>query len=97
MKRLAPIASLLLCSLAACEKQVTNANLKYVKADMSSKEVESILGPPTRMENPPELKSQELKTLTVTRYVYEQNGRSVELTFIGDRLATGGVKGNFGK
>ena len=87
----------LLISLAACGRNVTDANLAYVKSDMSTKEVESILGPPTRSNAPPELKSEEVKTLAVTRYVYEQNGKSVELLFVGDRLATGGVKGTFGK
>jgi hypothetical protein len=36
-----------------------------------------------------------VKTLPVTRYVYEQNGRQVVLKFVGDRLATGGVEGAF--
>lgn len=88
---------LLLATLPACGRHITDANLDRVKLDMSTKEVESILGPPTRTESPPELKSQEVKTLAVTRYVYEQNGKTVELTFVGDKLASGGVKGNFGK
>lgn len=84
-------------AFSGCGKRITDANLDRVKSDMSTKEVESILGPPTRAESPPELKSQEVKRLTVTRYVYEQNGQTVELTFVGDRLASGGVRGNFGK
>ena len=83
-------------ALGACGKRVTDANLGQVRPDMSTKEVESILGAPTRTEAPPELKSQEVKTLTVTRYVYEQEGKTVTLTFVGDRLATGGVDGHFG-
>ena len=86
-----------LLGLAGCSRHITNANLDQVKPDMNSKEVESILGPPTRTESPPELKSQEVKTVPVTRYIYEQDGQTVEFTFVGDRLASGGVKGNFGK
>jgi hypothetical protein len=82
---------------SGCGRHITDANLAHVKSDMCTKEVESILGPPTRTESPPELKSQEVKTLSVTRYIYEQKGRVVELTFVGDKLAGGGVKGNFGK
>ena len=82
-------------ALCSCGKRVTNSNLDRVKADMSTKEVESILGIPSRVESPPELKSQEVKTLSVTRYVYEQDGKRVTLTFVGDRLATGGVNGDF--
>ncbi len=83
--------------LVGCERQIKDVNLSAVKSDMSSKEVESILGPPTRIEVPAELKTQELKTMKVTRYIYEQNGKKVELLFFGDRLATGGVNGKFGE
>jgi len=98
MKHAISLSSLmLLLGLAGCARHISNANLDQVKPEMNSKEVESILGPPTRTETPPELKSQEVKTVPVTRYVYEQDGKTVELTFVGDRLASGGVKGNFGK
>jgi hypothetical protein len=98
MKRAGIVALLLLLlALEGCGRSIGDANLSQVKPDMNTKEVESILGPPTRIESPPELKSQEVKTVPVTRYVYEQDGRTVELTFVGDRLASGGVKGKFGK
>lgn len=95
MKPLLIIWTLLSVALAGCGKRVTDSNLDQVKPDMSTKEVESILGIPTRTEEPPELKSQAVKTLSVTRYVYEQNGKKVTLTFVGDRLATGGIDGTF--
>jgi len=60
---------------------------------MTSKEVESILGAPTRVETGPELVSSEPKTLLVTKQFYEQNGKKIELRFVGDRLATGSVDG----
>ena len=88
---------LLLPALQGCNRQISDVNLNQVKPDMNSKEVESVLGPPTRIESPPELKSQEVKTVPVTKYVYVQGDHTVELTFVGDRLASGGVKGNFGK
>lgn len=82
---------------SGCGKRITDANLREVKPEMTSKEVESILGPPTRMDMPHELKLQEVKTLQVTRYYYDQAGKTVELTFVGDRLATGGINGKFGE
>ena len=89
--------SVLLLALAcsACSPRVTDANLREVNPDMTTKEVESILGPPKRVEISPELKSKE--ALPVTLYVYEQEGRKVTLRFVGDRLATGGVEGSFEK
>ena len=83
--------SVLLLALAcsACSPRVTDANLREVNPDMTTKEVESILGAPTRVESAPELISHEVKTLPVTRYVYEQNGEKIELLFIGDKLGSG--------
>ncbi len=94
--------------LTACDQYLTDANLREVKTEMTTKEVESILGPPRRVEgvqNAPSLSgllnSSEQKTPTerqpVTRYIYEQDGRKVELTFAGDRLIPGGVSGSFEK
>lgn len=40
--------------LSACERQLTSANLGHVKPEMTTKEVESILGPPNRIEATPE-------------------------------------------
>jgi hypothetical protein len=83
--------------LGACGKQVTNANLHEVQPDMSSKEVESILGQPSRVEEKVALRTKETVTLPVTKYIYEQNGRQVTLTFVEDRLATDGIEGSFEK
>jgi hypothetical protein len=94
-KLLPVIASLLV--LTSCGRRVTDTNLREIKPDMSAKEVESILGPPTRADNPHELTLQRQLTLPVTRYFYDQNGTTVELTFVGDKLASGGVKGSFGE
>ncbi len=95
-------AALFACALAAacgpllltgCEKVLTDANLRHVRADMSTKEVESVLGYPSRVESPAPATSG--TGLPVSRYVYAQGEREVTLTFVGDRLATGGVHGSF--
>ena len=88
-----------LLGIAGCGRHITDANLNQVKPDMNTKEVESILGPPTRTELPPELKQPEVRTMQVVRYVYEQDGHKVELLFVGDKLASGSeaVKGSFDK
>jgi hypothetical protein len=96
--RFSMLCALAAClTLSACQRQIKDTNLAAVKSDMTTKEVESVLGPPSRVETPTELKSQEVVTMKVTRYVYEQNGKKVELLFVGDRLATGGVNGSFEK
>ena len=82
-----------LTSFGACQRKIGAANLNAVKPDMTSKEVESILGAPTHVETGPELVSSEPKTLLVTRQIYEQDGKKIELRFVGDRLATGSVNG----
>jgi len=77
-------------SFSACERKITESNLKVLKPDMTTKEVESILGAPTRIESGPEI-TRDPQTLLVTRHVYEQNGKKIELRFVGDHLATGSV------
>ncbi|MGC3991067.1 MAG: hypothetical protein QM796_15585 [Chthoniobacteraceae bacterium] len=89
-----PILSSLLL-LAACNRSVTNANLHEVQPDMSTKEVESILGQPVKVQQDVALKTEETVSLPVTKYVYEQNGRTVTLTFVEDHLAEDGIDGTF--
>jgi hypothetical protein len=89
---------LLALALQGCGREVRNANLNEVKPEMSVKEVESILGPPSRTEFSSPAPSQEVvKNVPITHYYYEQNGRTVKLTFVNDRLASGGVEGSFDK
>jgi hypothetical protein len=85
------------CCFCACEREITPANLKYVKPDMTSKEVESILGAPTRIVTVSEPSSEAVKTLPVVRYVYEQKGKNIELTFVGDRLVDPNTTGTIRK
>lgn len=91
-KWISPLFSVALCLcvifLPACGRKITDSNLRVLKPEMTTKEVESILGAPTHVETGPELISKEVKTLPVTHYIYEQNGKKVELLFVGDRLSS---------
>lgn len=90
------LLALFLCvGLTACGKRVTDANLDCVKPDMSSKEVESILGQPTLIKTHELTLQTEMKTLPAQRYYYEQAGRTVELVFVNDKLV--GKNGSFEK
>lgn len=85
------------CCLCACEREITPSNLKLVKPDMTTKEVESILGSPDRVVTVSEPPAEAVKTLTVARYVYEQKGQKIELTFVGDRLVDPNTTGTIRK
>jgi hypothetical protein len=78
---------------AACQRNLTDDNLKCVKEDMSPKEVESILGPPTRQETREMPLQADVKTLPVQRYIYEQNGKTVVIHFVDGKLI--GQEGSF--
>ena len=80
-------AAIIACAvLPACQRQLTNANLSCVKEDMSPKEVESILGPPTRQETAEMPLQADAKTLPVQRYIYEENGNKVVIHFVDGKL-----------
>ena len=79
--------------LTACEPRLTNANLAYVKPGMMTKEVESLLGMPTSVESTGSSDGAPGQV----RYIYEQDGRKVELTFVNDRLSPEGISGSFEK
>ncbi len=91
--------------LTACEARLSDANLREVKPAMTTKEVESILGPPESVEGhrlAPATAAALLSTGgeersagALSRYIYEQDGRKVELTFAGDRLLPDGIRGSF--
>lgn len=52
--RLTSLAAVAALGMTACERRLTNANLSCVKPEMTTKEVEAILGSPTRIEATPE-------------------------------------------
>ena len=80
-------AALIACPLlAGCQRQLTNANLNCVKMDMSPKEVESILGQPSRQETREMPLQADVKPLPVQSYIYEQNGKTVVIHFVNGKL-----------
>ncbi len=87
--------SALAFGLAACRPHITNRNIDalnslYETAEKSGKsitikEVESVLGHPMKVESfPIEMKT--TKELPVVRYYYKQEGQTVELHFIENKL-----------
>jgi hypothetical protein len=72
--------------LSACGPRLSDSNLNQVRTDMSPKEVESILGQPTRIKAHELPLQTQMKTLPAQRYYYEQNGQTVELVFVNDKL-----------
>jgi hypothetical protein len=91
------IAAPLALLVTSCKPNISDANIeavnqRYVKADLqergslSPKEVESILGQPDQIESTTiELETQK-KQVPVTRFIYQQNGKQIELHFIDNKL-----------
>ena len=86
----------LLFVITACGPRITNDNLEVVEKErtgreqiakgISPKEVESILGQPTRSEvTKLELETQK-KEVEVVRFYYEQDGDQIELHFVDGKL-----------
>jgi hypothetical protein len=86
-------------AFCACKPEIKVSNIEAVNArheaaqsstrsHLSPKEVESILGQPTRIERTElELETQK-KQIPVTRYYYEQGGKSLEVHFIDNKLVS---------
>jgi hypothetical protein len=84
-----------LIALVACGPTVTNQNIAAVNEQFESleksgkalsiKEVESMLGPPTRVETFP-IEMRTVKELPGVRYYYKQGDTTVELHFIDNKL-----------
>jgi len=83
-------------ALCACGPRITNQNLEVVDAQrktleqagkgISPKEVESILGQPTRSETTKLALETQKKEVDVVRYYYQQDGETIELHFIDGKL-----------
>lgn len=89
-------------ALAACGPRFTNANIEVInkeleKADqitksggrdpgVSPKEVESVLGPPKRVETTKLPLETQKKEVEVTRFYYDQDGQTLELHFFDNKL-----------
>ena len=61
-------------------KRITKANVDEVTEGMSKKQVESILGPPTSINN------QDFVIMKKTTYVYRQGKDSVTIVFKDDKV-----------
>jgi hypothetical protein len=66
--------------LEGCKREIANRNLDQVRLNMSPKEVETILGQPSR-EKKEEDGEIEKKTAAVITYYYEQDGQTIVLRF----------------
>jgi hypothetical protein len=83
-------------SLAACEARITDANIAVVnrqyetgeqgKGSVSPKEVESILGPPKSSASRILSLETQKKEVELVRYYYEQDGQTIELHFLDNKL-----------
>ena len=73
---------LLLVLTVSCTpgKRITKANVDQVTEGMSKKQVESILGPPTSINN------QDFVIMKKTTYVYRQGKDSVTIVFKDDKV-----------
>ena len=83
--------------LVSCGPRFTNENLEVVnrewesaeriaKGGVSTKEVESILGPPKRVETYILQLQTQKKELDGVRYYYDQDGQTIELHFLDNKL-----------
>lgn len=87
-----PLAS---CLFTGCGPRVTNANIEVVNREFEAaersgksvtlKEVESILGQPTRVVSRT-IEKPAVRELPMVSYFYEQDGHTVELLFLEGRL-----------
>ena len=66
--------------LSCSNKRLTKANVDEVAEGMSKKQVESILGPPTEIDN------KDFLILKSTTYVYRQGKDTVTIVFKDDKV-----------
>jgi outer membrane protein assembly factor BamE (lipoprotein component of BamABCDE complex) len=83
LKSISQLLLLLLLALAvSCTpgKRITKANVDQVTEGMSKKQVESILGPPTSINN------EDFVIMKKTTYVYRQGKDTVTVVFKDDKV-----------
>jgi outer membrane protein assembly factor BamE (lipoprotein component of BamABCDE complex) len=71
---------LLALAISCSGKRITKANVDEVSEGMSKKQVESILGPPTSMNN------EDFVIMKKTTYVYRQGKDTVTIVFKDDKV-----------
>jgi outer membrane protein assembly factor BamE (lipoprotein component of BamABCDE complex) len=83
LKSISRLLALLLLALAvSCTpgKRISKANVDQVMEGMSKKQVESILGPPTSINN------EDFVIMKKTTYVYRQGNDTVTIVFKDDKV-----------
>src|SRR6266446_5585798 len=71
---------LLVLELSCVGRRITKANVDEVAEGMSKKQVESILGPPTELDN------KDFVIMKKTTYIYRQGKDTVTIVFKDDKL-----------
>ena len=71
---------LLFLSLSCAGRRITKANVDEVAEGMSKKQVESILGPPSELDN------KDFLILKKTTYLYRQGKDTVTIVFKDDKV-----------
>jgi outer membrane protein assembly factor BamE (lipoprotein component of BamABCDE complex) len=71
---------LIFVSISCAGRRITKANVDEIAEGMSKKQVESILGPPTELDN------KDFLILKKTTYVYRQGKDSVTIVFKDDKV-----------
>lgn len=80
-KAAAILLAILVLSLGGCsEKRITKANVNEVMEGMARKQVESILGQPTSIDN------KDILVNKTTTYIYRQGKESVTIVFVDDKV-----------
>jgi outer membrane protein assembly factor BamE (lipoprotein component of BamABCDE complex) len=77
--RLVLVLSIMFC-VSCSGKRITKANVDQVMEGMSKKQVESILGPPTSLNN------QDFVIMKKTTYIYRQGKETVTIVFKDDKV-----------
>ena len=71
---------LIFVSLSCVGRRITKSNVDEIAEGMSKKQVESILGPPTELDN------KDFLILKKTTYVYRQGSDTVTIVFKDDKV-----------
>ena len=71
---------LLMLLLSCVGRRITKANVDEVAEGMSKKQVESILGPPTELDN------KDFVIMKKTTYIYRQGKDAVTIVFKDDKV-----------
>ena len=79
MRRLALVVLLVIC-VSCSAKRITKDNVDQITEGMSKKQVESILGPPTSLDN------KDFVIMKKTTYIYRQGKDSVTIVFKDDKV-----------